>query len=197
MSDQEKPRKPGRPRSEAAKNAVLETTLRLMREMPVRDISIERIAKDAGVGRPTIYRGWGNKCAVVMDAFFSSAAPNIRFPKSSSVTDALCIHAERVIKLMRGPTGKIVSDMLGEGQSDTHILEEFRDRFFSQLLAPARAALEDGKKSGEISKDHDVDITLDLIYGPIYYRLVVGHLPLDERFTKALRNKVPIILGTA
>ena len=195
MSDPAEPasiraRKPGRPRSEEAHQALLDATTRLMETMPIRNITIGGIAKEAGVGKPTIYRWWDSKCALVMDAFLATTAPKIPFPKSGSAVDALALQVKRVIKLLRGRTGRIVAEMVGEGQSDPHILGEFRDRFFSQLLAPARAIIERGKESGELDKDLDTDLALDLIYGPIYYRLLVGHQPLDETFAKALPGSV-------
>lgn len=190
-------RKPGRPRSEAAHQALLDATARLMEAMPIRDITIGGIAKEAGVGKPTIYRWWESKCALVMDAFLATTAPKIPFPKSGSAVDALTLQVKRVIKLLRGRPGRIVAEMVGEGQYDPHILEEFRDRFFSRLLAPAHAIIERGKASGELDQDLDTDLALDLIYGPVYYRLLVGHQPLDEAFAKALPERVVAALRAA
>jgi len=176
---------------------LLDATARLMASMPIRDITIAGIAREAGVGKPTIYRWWESKCALVMDAFLATAAPEIPFPKSGSTVDALTLQVARMIALLRGRPGGIVAEMVGEGQADPHILEEFRDRFFSRLLAPARAVIERGKERGEIDPDLDTDLALDLIYGPVYYRLLVGHQPLDERFAKALPERVVAALRAA
>ncbi len=197
MPEQKAQRKAGRPRSEAAQQAILDATTRLMEAMPIRNITIEGIAKEARVGKPTIYRWWDSKCALVMDAFLFDAAPKVPFPKSGSAVDVLTLQVKRVIKLLRGRSGRIVAEMVGEGQSDAHILEEFRDRFFSRLLAPARAVIDAGKQSGELDPGLDTDLALDLIYGPIYYRLLVGHQPLDERFAKALPVRVAGALRAA
>lgn len=196
MSDSTAERKPGRPRSEAAHQALLDATVRLMEVMPIRNITIGGIAKEAGVGKPTIYRWWDSKCALVMDAFLETTAPKIPFSKSGSAADALTLQVKRVIKLLRGRDGRIVAEMVAEGQSDPHILEEFRSRFFSQLLAPARDIIENGKASGELDKCLDTDLALDLIYGPIYYRLLVGHQPLNDALAKGLANKVVTALQT-
>lgn len=198
MNETDEPaRKPGRPRSEEAHHALLEATARLMEAMPIRNITIAGIAKEAGVGKPTIYRWWDSKCAIVMDAFLDTAAPQIPFPKDKPAIESLTLQVKRVIKLLRGRSGRIIAEMVGEGQSDAHILEEFRDRFFSQLLAPARAVIERGKESGELDESLDTDLAPDLIYGPIYYRLLVGHHPLDERFAKALPERITSALKAA
>ncbi len=190
-------RKPGRPRSEEAHQALLDATARMMAEMPIRDITIGGIAKEAGVGKPTIYRWWDSKCALVMDAFLATAAPKVAVPRNDSSAVCLALQAKRVVRLLRGRSGRIVAEMVGEGQYDPHILEEFRDRFFSQLLAPARGVIERGKESGEFDKGLDTDLVLDLIYGPIYYRLLIGHQPLNEAFAKSLPERVAGALGAA
>lgn len=197
MSNHSIARKPGRPRSEEAHQALLDATTRLMEAMPIRNITIGGIAKEAGVGKPTIYRWWDSKCALVMDAFLESAAPQTSIPNNGSAVDALALQVKRMIKFLRGRSGEIVAEMVGEGQSDPHILEEFRNRFFTHFLAPARAVIEGGKESGEFDQSLDTDLALDLIYGPIYYRLLVGHQPLNETFARTLPERVTAALRAA
>ncbi len=183
-------RKPGRPRSEAAHRAILDATARLIEAMPIRTITIGGIAKEAGVGKPTIYRWWESKCALVMDAFLEIAAPCVSVPPMDSAVEALSRQVRSVTKFLRGPSGRVVAEMVGEGQADPHILEEFRDRFLTQLLSPAVSILEQGKAAGEFAPGLDTELALDVVYGPIYYRLLVGHRPLDEAFTEALIERV-------
>jgi len=102
-------RKPGRPRSEKAHQALLEATARLMERMPIRNITIGGIAREAGVGKPTIYRWWESKCALVMDAFLAASAPRIPFPKGVSTADALTHQIKCVIKLLNGRSGRIIA----------------------------------------------------------------------------------------
>ena len=83
------PRRPGRPRSEASRQAILDATKRLLDTETVRDLSIERIAKEAGVGKTTIYRWWPSKAAVVIDAFFEAVVPKTPFPEGTSAAEAI------------------------------------------------------------------------------------------------------------
>lgn len=183
-------RRPGRPRSEAAHQAILKTTAKMMDTMPIRAITIGGIAKVAGVGKPTIYRWWDSKCALVMDAFLERMAPEEFHTKNTGTVEALTGQLTRAITQLRGRDGKIVAEIVGEGQSDAHVLEEFRQRFFTQLLAPARALIQQGKDNGELDQRLDTDLALDLMYGPIYYRLLVGHQPLDHAFANALPERI-------
>ncbi|MHA1601070.1 MAG: TetR/AcrR family transcriptional regulator [Alphaproteobacteria bacterium] len=190
LENTDKDRKPGRPRSTESQQAIFEATSRLMDSMPVRALTIEGVAKAAGVGKPTIYRWWDSKCALVMDVFLAKTAAQVPIAETGSVVAALSDHVQRVITMLRGRPGQIVAEIVGEGQADPHILEEFRERFFLRLLAPARAAIERGKQTGELPGDLDTDLAMDLIYGPIYYRLLVGHQPLDKAFARSLAKRV-------
>jgi AcrR family transcriptional regulator len=65
----------GRPRSEESKAAILDATWELLKTTCLRNLSIEAIARESGVGKTTIYRWWPNKAAVVMDAFLEKVLP--------------------------------------------------------------------------------------------------------------------------
>ena len=188
------PAKPGRPRSEASRQALIKATLELMRCKPVRHITISAIAKEAGVAKSTIYRWWDSKCGIVMDAFFSSLEPDISLPEEGPVTEGLNTQIREMVALLSGPPGKVIAEMVGEGQSDPHILDEFRNRIFSQLLEPSRKLIQRGKRDGEISGDLPTDLILDLIFGPLYHRLLFGHQKLDEAFSDSLASMITVAL---
>ena len=195
MAKESERSKPGRPRSESTRRALIEATYRLMQEQPIRNLTIEGIARAASVGKPTIYRWWGDKCSLVMEAFFESAAPRVTLPRRASFAESIGDHVRRVVKLLRGPSGRIAAEMVGEGQSQPEILEKFRRRFFEHLLSPAREALRAGKASGEFDDDLDEEFILDLVYGPICYRLLLGHQPMDARFARQMAEQAKRLLS--
>lgn len=174
-------RKEGRPRSEHARRAILRSTNRLLERMTVRDLTIEGIAKSARVGKPTIYRWWPNKVAVVIDAFFETLSAQLEYPQADTVAASLRKQLHRALKMDRSREGRLIAEILAEGQFDPDILRTFRTRFLDFRRAAATALIRDGQQRGEISPDLDADLAIDLIYGPIYYRLLVGHLPLEDR----------------
>ncbi len=184
------PRRPGRPRSEQARLSILSTTAKMMENLPIRSITIDGIAKTANVGKPTIYRWWDSKCALVMDAFLERMTPESPPKSGADITQSLVNLLTGTIEHLRGREGEIVAEIIGEGQSDPHILEEFHARFFCQILKPARRLIEHAKEIRVIDQDLDTDLALDILYGPIYYRLLVRHKPLDDHFTQSLPGRI-------
>ncbi|MDQ7017884.1 MAG: TetR/AcrR family transcriptional regulator [Robiginitomaculum sp.] len=183
-------RRPGRPRSEQARLSILGTTAKMMEDLPIRSITIDGIAKAANVGKPTIYRWWDSKCALVMDAFLERMTPASPPKPDTDITQNLVNLLKGTIEHLRGREGEIVAEIIGEGQSDPHILEEFHTRFFCQILKPARQIIERAKEIGMIDQNLDTNLALDILYGPIYYRLLVRHQPLDDHFTQSLPGRV-------
>lgn len=179
----------GRPRSVESQQAILNATWKLLMEGTVRDLSIEAIAREAGVGKTTIYRWWSSKTAVVIDAFLAKVTSEIPFPKEYKAAQALKGQVISLVKAFSGDYGRIVGEIIAEGRGDKEALKSFRERFLLPRRAIALAVIERGIQSGEFDPNLDPEMAMDILYGPIYYRLLVGHLPLDEKFAIALGER--------
>src|SRR5271157_5690674 len=180
-------RSPGRPRSEASRQSILRSTLKLLKEdggFP--ELSIEAIAADANVGKTTVYRWWPTKGALVADAFSASADQELRFPNTGSVQNDMRLQMRRVIRIFRSKRGKVVAALLAGGQSDPELIEAFRDRFLWPRRRQAYQTLQRGIDRGELPADSDLDLILDSLYGPIYMRFLIRHDKLDESFADQL-----------
>lgn len=188
-SGQKPSRVKGRPRSEASRQRILEAVRTLLRSGHIRTLSIEAIAKEAGVGKTTIYRWWPNKTAIVMDAFFEVVSGGPQAGGSPSVSEAITKHIGNLVDSFRGPYGRVVAEVLAEGQSDPAVLQDFRQIFLAQGRDAAREAIKRGIDRGEFDGTVDVDLAVDMIYGPIYFRLMAGHEPLAPHFARALAEK--------
>jgi AcrR family transcriptional regulator len=176
-------RLPGRPRSEESRQAILRSTLKLLKQdggFP--QLSIEAIAADANVGKTTVYRWWPTKAALVADAFFASADEELQFPNTGSVQRDMSLQMRRVIRIFRSDRGKVVAALLAGGQSDPELLEAFRERFLWPKRRQAYQTLQRGIDRGELPADSDLDLILDALYGPIYMRFLIRHDKLDEGF---------------
>ena len=183
-------RKPGRPRSEKARQAILQSTLNLLRDAGFADFSVETVAAHANVGKATVYRWWPNKAALIVDAFSASADEELRYPDTGSVVQDLKIQMVHLVEIFLSPRGKIVANLIGAGQADPELTRAFRERFLFPRRKEAYATLRRGIDRGEFAPDADLDIVLDSLYGPIYMRFLIGHRDLSIDFAERLCDSV-------
>jgi AcrR family transcriptional regulator len=162
--------------------AILDATLKLLETTPVQQISIESIAREAGVGKATIYRWWNSKAAVVIEAFLHTHVSHTPMPKDVSPRAALTRHVHRLVEEYSGWSGRIVSQIMAEGQGDPDVLREFRERFWYGRRAVVREVVEEARRLGEFRTDLETELQMDILYAPIYFRLLMRHLPLDKKF---------------
>jgi AcrR family transcriptional regulator len=179
-------RPPGRPRSEQARLAILRNTLKLLGTNGFSDLTIEDVAEHASVGKATVYRWWPNKAALIADAFASSTTQKLHFPDTGSVHTDMSQQMRQLIKVFRSRRGRIVSAILGGGQSDRDLIAAFRERFLWPRRREAYATLRRGILRGELRKDVDMDLLLDSLYGPIYMRFLIRHDKLTPDFVDHL-----------
>lgn len=179
-------RPPGRPRSEHARQAILRSTLKMLQQSGFADFTIEEVADRAAVGKATVYRWWPNKGALIADAFSSSVTPDLHFPDTGSIDKDMSRQMRQLIKVFNGPQGRIVSAILGAGQSDPELIEAFRERFLKPRRREAYATLRRAIFRGELRRDIDPDLLLDSLYGPIYMRFLIRHDRLTPDFIDRL-----------
>ena len=179
-------RQPGRPRSEQARRAIFRSTLNLLQHTGFPDLTIEAIAADAGVGKTTVYRWWPDKGALVVDAFASSTETKLHFPDTGSVYRDMSLQMNQFLGILRTRRGRIVAELLGAGQSDPDLLEAFRDRFLRPRRQEAYKTLRRGIERGELPKNLDLDLVLDVLYGAMYMRFLIRHDELSESYVKEI-----------
>ncbi len=179
-------RPPGRPRSEEARLSILQSTLKLLAEKGFSELTIEAVAARANVGKATVYRWWPDKGALIADAFASSTTRKLHFPDTGSVRSDMNQQMRQLIKVFRSRRGRIVSAMLGAGQSDRSLIAAFRERFLKPRRQEAYATLQRGIRRGELNKNVDMDLLLDSLYGPIYMRFLIRHDSLTPEFVDGL-----------
>jgi AcrR family transcriptional regulator len=188
--DDPQSRPPGRPRSERAHRAILQAANELLESEGFAAVTVEAIAERAGVSKATIYRWWPNKAAVVMDGFLSMVSAEVPFPHTGHAREDIRLHMRRLAEAFGGKMGRTVAALIAEGQADPELAEALRSRWLSVRRTEAKEILELGIERGELREDLDPDVAVDVLYGPIYYRMLVGHGPLDKDFTDALSDHI-------
>ncbi|PWT79863.1 MAG: TetR family transcriptional regulator [Acidobacteria bacterium] len=176
----------GRQRSEESEEAILCATLHLLKEKPLRDITIEEIARKAGVGKATIYKWWPSKAYVALDAFLRKTNRMVPTPDTGSAENDFREQLSALVSFFTSPTGRIFSQFLAEGQSDKEFATLFRERFVKPRREAVGVIFDRGVKRGEIDRSLDRELVLDLIYGPAILRLMAGHAPLDRHASEAV-----------
>jgi AcrR family transcriptional regulator len=179
-------RRPGRPRSEKARKAVIQSTLALLKRVGFHELTMESVAARAGVGKSTVYRWWPNKAELVIESFVSAVDEELRFAPTGPVLESIHQQMRRWAGIFRSPLGQIVATVIGAGQSDPEILAAFLSHWVEPRRTEACRLIRQAMKQGEIRADIDPGTALDLLYGPLYMRLLLRHAPLDENFVNAV-----------
>lgn len=178
--------KRGRPRNVETEKAILAASYDLLLENGFGAVTVEKIAERAGVSKATIYKWWPNKAAVVMDGFLSAASARLPVPATDSVLQDILDHAKNVTRFMTSPEGQIIKELIGEGQFDSGLAEAYQTRYIQPRRLEARQLLERGVQEGKLKQDLDIELSIDLLYGPIFYRLLVLGDRMDDEYVEKL-----------
>lgn len=180
----------GRPRDPRTRAAILVAARALLERGGLTAVTIEAIAQKAGVSRPTIYRYWPNAPAVAMAAFLEAtgAADAARSPRTPLAALRAQLHA--LADAFAAPTGRSVAAMVAAAQSETELAKAFRNEFIARNRDATRALLERCIADKAIETPADMEVTLDLVFGPLFYRLLMGHAPITRGFVDQLLDAV-------
>lgn len=168
-----------RTRDEAARARVLDSARDLVCQLGPRAVTVAEIAAAAGVGKQTIYRWWPSKSAVIMDALIELTDPDPA-DLPGSAYEAIRLQMRRVAAMFASRKGDLIRELVADSQGDPALAKDFRDRFFAHRRARGAATLEQGIATGELRPDLDVDDAIDVLYGPLWLRLLVRHRPLSQ-----------------
>lgn len=177
-------RGPGRPRDEEARQRILDASLVALEELGYPGVTCEAIAERAGASKATIYRWWPHKEAVMLEALREAVAQELPFPDSGSLKEDLRIQLHNFIKLLKTPRGRVFKGMISAAQSDSKVAEAFLSIWVLPRREFARRGIE--RYESELRQGVDLEAVLDAVYGPLYYRLLIGHQPLTPKFADQL-----------
>ena len=166
-------------RSEASRRAILDATVTLIGESGYDDVSIEAIAAAAGVGKQTIYRWWPSKGAVVLEALDDSLLKVVEFPDTGDLVEDLRTQMHGVTRLLSSrQIGRLYQGLLAAAQCDPELSRAHLDQLIEPATVAGRERIARAVERGEVRDDVDVQTLIDLLYGAIYYRLLLHTRPL-------------------
>lgn len=181
-------RRVGRPRSTAAGShaAIMDAVHTLLQQTSVRDLTMEAVARQAGVGKPTLYKWWPSKAALVFAMFHERLAQEALPSQAGSAEAALRERVRGLVRALNGLFGKVMAELIAEGQSDPAVLKDLYERHVSARREVTRAEIERGKAQGELAPDVDPELLMDELFGAVYYRHLLRSGPLTEEYADRL-----------
>lgn len=186
----------GRPRSEETKKAILTASYELLLEKGFIAVTVEGIAERAGVSKATIYKWWPNKAAVVLDGYFAATESMLQVPDTGSTREDLFLQVNSLASFITSSKGKVITELIAEGQFDKNIADEYRIRYFNPRRLISRNIIERGILRGELKKDLDAELSIDLIFAPLFYRLLITGETVDSAFVNSLISYALMGLST-
>ncbi len=174
----------GRPRSERARQAILGAAAELLLARGLSAVSMDAVAERAGVSKATIYRWWPTKEALALDALYTEWAAAQPYPRDTGSLrgDLLALLQPWARLASSRPYGRVIAALLTEARTDPVFAAEYLRRVVEPRRDQARAIFHKAIERGEIEAGTKVEVALDLLYGPLYHRLLHGHAALSDEF---------------
>ncbi|MFE3030999.1 TetR/AcrR family transcriptional regulator [Streptomyces canus] len=164
----------GRPRSEAVERSIIEAVIKLLEDgVPLAELSIERIARTAGVGKATIYRRWNGKEELFVDVVRTAEPPDAELPGTSMRDDLVAMLEHLRQRGLMARSSALLHSVFAQMKSSPKVW----DAYHAIVVAPRRRKQADilrrGQVNGELRSDIDVDLLNDLFVGPMLLRTIM------------------------
>jgi AcrR family transcriptional regulator len=186
MSQPAKSKPRGRPRDTFARDAVLAAAGALLDEGGLPAVTMDRLAARTGVGKPTIYRTWPNAVAVAFDVLLARASAIREGAAKGGPRNALRMQLRAIAELFSTPMGRNIALLIAAAQSETELAKTFRNRFLMASREQGRGIIERGIAADVFRDDLEIETALDLVYAPLYFRLLTGYGQIDMAFVDRL-----------
>ena len=172
----------GRPRSQTARRAVLDATHALVEQGGYAAATIEAIAARSGVAKTTIYRWWPNRPSLVVDLLMEMAGISVPPPSGPDPLGAVRKEMRGIAAASDHLMGRLLTSLVGEAQHDPEIRRALLDGLFHPRTAATGKMIREAQASGLLRTDLPAPVVVDLLVGPLFYRMLVRHQPLTDTF---------------
>ncbi|MET3613757.1 AcrR family transcriptional regulator [Rhizobium aquaticum] len=178
----------GRPPSEEAKRKALRAAYEILMSEGFGRLTIEAVSLRSGVGKPTIYRNWANASELAMAALFADTQDDAP-AAAPRLGPALRAHLRALVTAFATTRGRQIAMALAAADPESEMTKAFRNRILLSSREVGRSLLQSAQDRAEIEPPETIDLILDMIYAPIFYRLLIGHLPLDSDFADGIADQ--------
>ncbi|MBA6433099.1 MULTISPECIES: TetR/AcrR family transcriptional regulator [Streptomyces] len=161
-------------------------------------MSIERVARRAGVGKAAIYRRWRSKLPIVLEVVSALAKQGLPTPDTGSLQGDIKVLLEATARVLWHPmAAQIIPDLFAESARNPDMAQALQAAVRDSQRGIADVVIRNAVNRGELSADTDVDLALDLASGPLYWRLSTMRSPLPEGYLDGLAAATTAALAAA
>ena len=181
--------KRGRPRDPAVDQAILDAAKSVLASKGFTGASMDEIARQAGVGKDTLYRRWKSKEDLVLHLLTVLSEQTVRAPDLDDPRYALFVFLQAIRKVnLDTDLGPIIAGVVGESVRNERLAAGFQ-QFWTQRRAIAASLVRQIAPTS--TADAEIEVALDHILGPIYYRLLLTGAPIDDEYLWDLIGTIP------
>jgi AcrR family transcriptional regulator len=160
---------------------ILDAARELLAEIGVRALTVEGVAARAGVAKTTIYRRWRSKDELAFAVLIDMVEQFVATPDLGDTRDELVAFVAAAVRIL-GTTlmGRVMQGLVSDLAADPELARAFQERVVATRVAEVHRLVELGIARGDLRPDTDRELFHELLFGPVYYRLMLSGAPLDE-----------------
>jgi len=189
MSTETNTTRRGRPRNPAVDTAILDAARYVLARRGFTGTSMDEIARQAGVGKDTLYRRWKSKEDLVLHLLTVLSEQQVPVPQLDDPRYALFVFLQDIVRVnLRSEIGPIIAGVVGESSRNQRLADGFQLYWKQRRTIPAGMIR---KIVPVATTDAEIEVILDHILGPIYYRILLTGAPADDEYLWDLIGTIP------
>jgi len=162
--------------------AILDATRELLAEVGVRGLTIEGVAAQSGVAKTTIYRRWRSRDELALAVLLEMVAKVTAVPDLGDTRAELVKFVNGAVEILgKSLMGRVMQGLVSELATNPELAKSFREQVVAARLAEVRRIVDRGIERGDLRADTDYELAHELLFGPVYYRLLLSGSALDAK----------------
>ncbi len=183
----------GRPKNECIDVEVVAAVLKQLRSRGYRGVTIEGVARQVKRARTSLYRRWPSKRHLVADAVVAELGAEPA-PDTGSLRKDLRAAVGTLLTGFAGPLGKALPGLVADMALDPVLARMIREKVLVARRRSIRAAFERGMARGESDRGFDIEVLIDMLTGPFYFRALFGHLPATSAMVNTIVDYIMAVV---
>jgi AcrR family transcriptional regulator len=184
----------GRTRESArakTEKAILDATRELLAEGGVGRLTVEGVAARSGVAKTTIYRRWRSRDELALAVLLKMVEQIVAVPDLGDVRAELVGFVDGAVRILRDSLmGRVMQGLASDLATDPELGRSFRSQVVAYRVSEVRRVLERAIERGEVRPDIDTDLVHEMLFGPVYYRLLLSGGELDPNFAAGIVDTI-------